>query len=65
MSADQDSTSKFSNHRQWREFIRAVHESEACPGAASYPNAISSRHSAGSGLGRQICGAGQRQALRV
>jgi hypothetical protein len=28
---------KFSNHRQWREFIAAVHESVTSPCAATYP----------------------------
>lgn len=30
----------FSNHRQWREFIAAVHESVTYPCAVTYPKVI-------------------------
>jgi hypothetical protein len=36
-----DMTRKFSNHRQWREFIAAVHESVTSPCAATYPMVLS------------------------
>jgi hypothetical protein len=35
-----DSRKKFSNHRQWREFIAAVHESVTQPCAITYPKVI-------------------------
>jgi hypothetical protein len=28
---------KFSNHRQWREFIAAIHDSVSSPCSATYP----------------------------
>jgi len=31
---------KFSNHRQWREFVTAVHESVTYPCAVTYPKVI-------------------------
>ncbi len=31
---------KFSNHRQWHEFIAAVHESVTQPCAVTYPKVI-------------------------
>lgn len=30
-------TRKFSNHRQWHEFIAAIHESVSPPRSATYP----------------------------
>jgi hypothetical protein len=32
--------SEFSNHRKWREFVTAVHESVAYPCAVTYPKVI-------------------------
>jgi hypothetical protein len=32
--------SEFSNHRKWREFVSAVHESVTYPCAATYPKVI-------------------------
>ena len=32
-----DMTRKFCNHRQWRDFVAAVHESVAYPCAVTYP----------------------------
>jgi hypothetical protein len=32
--------SDFSNHRKWREFVTAVHESVAHPCAVTYPKVI-------------------------
>lgn len=40
MSDFQDMQRKFSNHRQWREFITAVHESVTYPCAVTYPKVI-------------------------
>ena len=31
---------KFSNHRQWRDFIAAVHESVTYPCSVTYPMAV-------------------------
>jgi hypothetical protein len=36
---------KFSNNRQWREFVSAVHESVTYPCAATYPKVISALRS--------------------
>jgi hypothetical protein len=36
---------KFSNHRQWREFIAAVHESVAYPCSVTYPVVLSALRS--------------------
>jgi hypothetical protein len=38
-------TRKFSNHRQWREFIAAVHETVTSPCAATYPMVLSALRS--------------------
>jgi hypothetical protein len=35
-----DSKRKFSNNRQWREFMSAVHESVTFPCAVTYPKVI-------------------------
>lgn len=35
-----DMTRKFRNHRQWRVFIAAVHESVAYPRALTYPMVV-------------------------
>ena len=35
--ANFDKRSEFSNHRQWREFIAALHESVAYPCSVTYP----------------------------
>jgi hypothetical protein len=35
-----DGRSKFLNHRQWRDFMSAVHESMSTPVAISYPKVI-------------------------
>jgi len=32
-----DMRRKFSNHRQWRDFVSAVHESVAYPCSVTYP----------------------------
>jgi hypothetical protein len=32
--------SEFSNHRKWREFVTAVHESVTYPCAVTYPKVI-------------------------
>jgi hypothetical protein len=40
MSEFQDSRRKFSNNRQWRDFVSAVHESVAYPCAVTYPKVI-------------------------
>jgi hypothetical protein len=32
--------SEFSNHRKWREFVTAVHESVTYPRAVTYPKVI-------------------------
>ena len=32
--------SEFSNHRKWREFVTAVHESVAYPCTVTYPKVI-------------------------
>jgi hypothetical protein len=32
--------SEFSNHRKWREFVTAVHESVTSPCAVTYPKVI-------------------------
>jgi hypothetical protein len=37
--------SEFSNHRKWREFVTAVHESVTSPCAATYPKVISALRS--------------------
>jgi hypothetical protein len=36
---------KFSNHRQWREFIAAVHESVSYPCSVTYPVVLSALRS--------------------
>jgi hypothetical protein len=36
---------KFSNNRQWREFMAAVHESVTYPCAVTYPKVISALRS--------------------
>jgi len=49
MKYDGDGRSKFLNHRQWRDFVTAVHESVAIPCAITYPkiiNALRSSHGA-------------------
>jgi len=46
MSEFQDFKRKFSNNRQWREFVAAVHESVAYPCAVTYPKVISALRSA-------------------
>lgn len=38
-------SSKFPNHRQWREFIAAVHESVSHPCAATYPMVVNALRS--------------------
>lgn len=38
-------TRKFSNHRQWREFVAAVHESVSFPCVATYPMVLSALRS--------------------
>ena len=40
-----DMTRKFSNHRQWREFVAAVHESVTSPCVATYPMVLSALRS--------------------
>ncbi len=40
MSDFQDIQRKFSNHRQWRDFVTAVHESVTYPCAVTYPKVI-------------------------
>lgn len=40
MSEFQDFKRKFSNNRQWREFVAAVHESVTYPCAVTYPKVI-------------------------
>jgi hypothetical protein len=47
MSEFQDFKRKFSNNRQWREFVAAVHESVAYPCAVTYPKVISTLRSNG------------------
>jgi hypothetical protein len=42
MSQLNDMKRTFSNHRQWRDFIAAVHETVAYPCAVTYPNIIGS-----------------------
>jgi hypothetical protein len=37
----QDFKRKFTNNRQWREFVAAVHESVTYPCAVTYPKMIS------------------------
>ena len=41
MNEFQDFKRKFSNNRQWREFVTAVHESVTYPCAVTYPKVIS------------------------
>jgi hypothetical protein len=36
---------KFSNHRQWREFVAAVHESVTNPCSVTYPVVVSALRS--------------------
>jgi hypothetical protein len=36
---------KFSNHRQWREFVAAVHESVTNPRLVTYPMVLSALQS--------------------
>jgi hypothetical protein len=38
---------EFSNHRQWREFIAAVHESVAYPCSVTYPMVLGALRSSG------------------
>ena len=45
MSELQDFKRKFSNNRQWREFVSAVHESVTYPCAITYPKVISALRS--------------------
>jgi hypothetical protein len=45
MSEFQDVRRKFSNNRQWREFVAAVHESVTYPCAVTYPKVISALRS--------------------
>jgi hypothetical protein len=45
MSEFQDFKRKFSNNRQWREFVAAVHESVTYPCAVTYPKVISALRS--------------------
>jgi len=40
MNDFQDFKRKFSNNRQWREFVAAVHESVTYPCAVTYPKVI-------------------------
>jgi hypothetical protein len=40
MSEFQDFKRNFSNNRQWREFVAAVHESVTYPCAVTYPKVI-------------------------
>jgi hypothetical protein len=40
MSDFQNIQRKFSNHRQWRDFVTAVHESVTYPCAVTYPRVI-------------------------
>ena len=40
MSEFQDFKRKFSNNRQWREFVSAVHQSVTYPCAVTYPKVI-------------------------
>ena len=40
MSDLQDCKRKFSNNRQWREFVTAVHESVTYPCPVTYPKVI-------------------------
>jgi hypothetical protein len=45
MNEFQDFKRKFSNNRQWREFVTAVHESVTHPCAVTYPKVISALRS--------------------
>jgi len=36
---------KFTNHRQWREFVAAIHESVTQPCAATYPMVLNALRS--------------------
>jgi hypothetical protein len=45
MNELQDFKRKFSNNRQWREFVTAVHESVTYPCAVTYPKVISALRS--------------------
>jgi hypothetical protein len=45
MSEFRDFKRKFSNSRQWREFVAAVHESVTYPCAVTYPKVISALRS--------------------
>ena len=45
MSDFQDMRRKFSNNRQWHEFVAAVHESVTYPCAITYPKVISALRS--------------------
>lgn len=40
-----DMTRKFCNHRQWRDFIAAVHDSLAYPRSMTYPAVLSALRS--------------------
>jgi hypothetical protein len=57
MSDFQDMRRKFSNNRQWHEFVAAVHESVTYPVAVTYPKVISALRS-----GRDWCNDGAVRA---
>jgi hypothetical protein len=40
-----DMTRKFSNHRQWHDFIAAIHQSVTHPGLVTYPMVLNALRS--------------------
>jgi hypothetical protein len=61
-----DAKRKFPNHRQWRDFVAAVHDSVTQPCSVTYPKVIdalrSSRAWFNDGAARASSGLGERAA---
>jgi hypothetical protein len=47
MTQFDDMTRKFCNHRQWRDFVAAIHESVTRPRAVTYPMVLSALRASG------------------